>query len=311
MRNIRKEKAPFLRGSGGKLKTKIENTGALPLSQMELIKKYLIHPRKGLGQHFLIKEEILDKIIKLCHFQKDDIVVEIGPGLGALTNRVETRVQMVLAIEKDWKLANLLGTQILNKKRVKVIHQDAFSFDYQLAALRTGRPLKVIGNLPFNIAAPLTVELLKKGNCIEEMVLMYQKEVAERITALPGGKKYGFLTIAANLYADIRSNFLVGKEAFFPRPKVESSVLSFKVLPHPREKLANRRYFATVVKSAFSQRRKKLRNALKSLQGGELSSEFIEMVCNEIGIDPNRRGETLSLKEFALLSNRLFFMITK
>ena len=280
-------------------------------SQMKLIKELSIHPRRSLGQHFLIDEKILDQIVRLGNFQKDDIVVEIGPGLGGMTTRLATEVEMVLAIEKDRKLVNLLRTQIIKEKRVKIIHQDAFHFDYQLAAIKTGRPLKIIGNLPFNIASPLTIELLNKGKCIEEMMFMYQKEVAERIMALPGSKNYGFLTVMANLYADIKPILLVGKEAFYPQPKVESMVINFKLLPNLREELENEKFFIMVVKSAFGQRRKKLRNALRSLKIGDLSAEFIESVCNEVNIDPNRRGETLNLKEFALLSNHLFSVLAK
>lgn len=280
-------------------------------SQMKLIKAFSIRPRKSLGQNFIIKEEILDKIVELCHLQKDDTVVEIGAGLGGLTSRLAARVDTVLAIEKDWKLANLLRTKIIKQKRVKVIHQDALLFDYQLAASNAGRPIKVVGNLPYNIASPLTIELLKKRNCIEKMVLMYQKEVADRLTALPGNKKYGFFTIIVNNYADVEPFLSIGKEAFYPRPKVESALISFKPLPCPREKLENEKYFTMVVKSAFSQRRKKLRNALKSTEGADLSSDFIETICSETGIDPNRRGETLTLKEFARLSNHLFFALSK
>jgi 16S rRNA (adenine1518-N6/adenine1519-N6)-dimethyltransferase len=278
---------------------------------MKLIKVFSIRPRKRLGQNFIIKEEILDKIVELCHFQKDDTVVEIGAGLGGLTSRLAARVDTVLAIEKDWKLANLLRTKIIKQKGVKIIHQDALLFDYQLAASNAGRPIKVVGNLPYNIASPLTIELLKKRNCIEKMVLMYQKEVADRLTAIPGNKKYGFLTIIATLYADVMPSLSVGKDAFYPRPRVESTLISFKPLPCLREKLENEKYFTMVVKSAFSQRRKKLRNALKSTEGADLSSDFIEMICRETGIDPNRRGETLTLKEFARLSNHLFFALSK
>jgi len=253
---------------------------------------------------------MLDKIVHLCQLQKDDTVVEIGPGLGGLTTRLAERVKTVLAIEKDGKLANLLRNQIVKQKNIKVIHQDAFYFDYQLAASQSGCPLKVVGNLPYNIASPLTIELLKKRGCIESLVCMYQQEVGRRITASADTKDYGILTVFVNLYADTAQLLLVGKEAFYPQPKVDSAIISFSLLPNPRESLENEQYFVTVVKSAFSQRRKKLRNALRTCGPSDLSPEFIEMVCRETGIDPNRRGETLTVKEFARLANHLLNRIT-
>jgi len=281
-----------------------------PFSQRRLIKQHSIFPRKSLGQHFLVNEELLDQIVQLCQLQHDDTVVEIGPGLGGLTTRLADRVRTVLAIEKDGKLANLLRNQIVKQKSIKIIHQDAFYFDYQLAATQSGCPLKVVGNLPYNIASRLTIELLKKRDCIESLVCMYQKEVAKRITASAGNKDYGVLTVLINLYADAEQILSVGKEAFYPQPKVDSALIRFKLLPHPREKLENEQYFTTIVKSAFSQRRKKLRNALRTWGEADLSSDFIEMICRETGIDPNRRGETLTVKEFARLANHLLFQLT-
>ena len=281
-----------------------------PRSQRRLIRQYSIYPRKSLGQHFLVDEEVLDEIVQLCKLQSEDTVVEIGPGLGGLTIRLADRVKTVLAIEKDGKLASLLRTQIVKQKNVKVIHQDAFYFDYQSAATQSGHPLKVVGNLPYNIASPLTIELLKKRDCIESLVGMYQKEVAERITASAGNKDYGILTVVVNLYADAVQALSVGKEAFYPRPKVDSSLIHFKLLPYPREKLENEQYFIAMVKAAFTQRRKKVRNALRTSGRAALSPDSIEMICSEAGIDPNRRGETLTVQEFARLANRFLSQMT-
>jgi 16S rRNA (adenine1518-N6/adenine1519-N6)-dimethyltransferase len=278
---------------------------AVPFSQRTLIKQHSIHPRKKLGQHFLVDEELLDKIGELCQLQKEDTVVEIGPGLGGLTTRLAGRVKTVLAIEKDGKLANLLRTKIIKQKSIKVIHQDALHFDYHLAAAQSGGPLKVVGNLPYNIASPLTIELLRKRGSIESLVCMYQKEVAKRITASAGTRDYGVLTAVVNLYADVEEILSVGKQAFYPQPKVDSTLIRFKLLSQPREDLENEQFFMTTVKSAFSQRRKKLRNALRTCVPADVSPDFIETVCREAGIDPDRRGETLTVKEFARLANHL------
>jgi 16S rRNA (adenine1518-N6/adenine1519-N6)-dimethyltransferase len=274
-------------------------------SQHNLIRKFVVKPKKTLGQHFVIQEEILDRIVECCGIERGDTVVEIGAGLGGLTRRLAACAQTVLALEKDWRLANLLKTEIITDNNVKVIHQDAFEFDYQLASSIAGRSLKVVGNLPYNIASRLTIELLRKG-CIEEMCLMFQKEVADRITAAPGGKDYGFFTIIGNLYAEVEHVFDIQETAFYPRPKVQSSLIRFRIPPSLREPVDNEKYFASVVKIALSQRRKKLRNALKTLN---VSADDIERVCSEINVDSNRRSEALTVKEFAMLSNRLLSVL--
>lgn len=248
---------------------------------------------------------VLDCIADACALDRDDTVVEIGAGLGALTGRLAQRAKTVLAIEKDGKLAELLRNRLGQAKNVKIIHQDAFHFDFHWAANEAGGRLKVVGNLPYNIASSLTVELVKKSDCIWDMVLMYQKEVAERLSAHPGTKDYGVLTVLASLYADITPLLSVGREAFYPRPKVESALLGFRLLPQPRELLENEKYFFEVVKASFSQRRKKLRNSLKSITFFDPGPRSWEELLRGLAIDPDRRGETLSLEEFARLSNRL------
>ena len=277
------------------------------IPQRKLIKDFSILPRKNMGQNFIILEEILDHIVECCSFSKEDVVVEIGAGLGGLTCRLSEKVKRVFAIEKDGKLANLLRTNILRKNNVTIIHQDALHFDYLKAADEAGQALVVVGNLPFYIASLLTIELLKKGNHISRMVLMYQQEVAERITAQPGNKNYGFLTLMANLYSDSVVVLSVGKEAFYPRPKVESKVIKFNLLPFLREPIEDENFFKVFVKTLFSQRRKTLKNAMKST--GTFSSEFFERLFMEGAINPMRRPETLTLKEFVFLSNKLFLRL--
>jgi 16S rRNA (adenine1518-N6/adenine1519-N6)-dimethyltransferase len=262
-----------------------------------------------LGQHFLTDGDVLDRIVEVCALGSDDTVVEIGAGLGALTTRLAQRAKTVLALEKDNKLVALLRSKIVTAKNVTIIHQDAFYFDYRWAAAEAGMQLKVVGNLPYNIASSLTVDLVKRSDCIRHMVLMYQKEVAERLSAQPGTKEYGVLTVLANLYSDIVPLLSVSREAFYPRPKVESALLGFTLLPRPREELENEKLFLEVVKSSFSQHRKKLRNALKSLSVVAPGSRSWEELLGGIGIDPDRRGETLSLGEFARLSNRVFDLL--
>jgi 16S rRNA (adenine1518-N6/adenine1519-N6)-dimethyltransferase len=277
------------------------------IPQRRLIKDFSILPRKNMGQNFIVQEEILNRIVECGGFTNEDVVVEIGAGLGGLTCRLAEQVKKVFAIEKDGKLATLLRTKIIRKSNVTIIHQDALRFDYQRVANEAGQALKVVGNLPFYIASLLTIELLKKGDHISRMVLMYQKEVAERITAQPGNKNYGFLTLMANLYADSMLVLSVGKEAFYPRPKVESKVIKFNLLPFPRESLEDEKFFIVFVKTLFSQRRKILKNAIKAI--GTFSPEFIDKIFMEGKIDPNKRPESLTLKEFVFLSNQLFLQL--
>ncbi|MCX8011952.1 MAG: 16S rRNA (adenine(1518)-N(6)/adenine(1519)-N(6))-dimethyltransferase RsmA [Desulfobacterota bacterium] len=271
------------------------------VTQKKLIRDFLVKPQKNLGQHFIIHEQLFDKIIENSNLASDDVVVEIGAGLGGLTTRLAKKVKVVFAIEKDGNLVNLLKSKIIKNENIKIIHQDALLFDYQQVAKETGKSLKIIGNLPFFIASPITFKLLRKRDFIECMVFMYQKEVAERILATPGGKDYGFLTVVANFYADLKPIISVAKEAFFPQPKVDSKVIKFQLLPSPRLAVENENFFLTVVKTLFSQRRKKLRNAIRPLLG----IRSVESFFHQVAIDPNQRPEMLAVEKFVALSNCL------
>ncbi|HNR14516.1 MAG TPA: 16S rRNA (adenine(1518)-N(6)/adenine(1519)-N(6))-dimethyltransferase RsmA [Thermodesulfobacteriota bacterium] len=278
-------------------------------SQLQLIKHYGIRPKKSLGQNFIIRNDILDQIVGFCELDGSEWVVEIGAGLGGLTVRLADSAAMVLALEKDKQLAQVLENEIGRNKRIKIIRHDALLFDYHYAASTAGTRLVVAGNLPYNVASRLTVELIARRECFSRMVFMYQQEVAERIMALPGTKDYGVLTLLCNLHTDVHQLLSIGKDAFYPRPKVESTLLRFTFLPSSRVPVENEGYFTAVVKAAFSQRRKKLKNALRKVAGMELSSDVVEAGCIAAGVDPGRRGETLDLREFALLANQLVRLV--
>lgn len=278
-------------------------------SQLHLLKQYGIQPKKSLGQNFIINDAVLDRIVTLCDLHADDRVVEIGAGLGGLTLRLADRAAVVFAVEKDKRLAHLLAEKIIKSKRVKVIQQDALLFDYPRAADAAGGQLVVVGNLPYNVASRLTVELIRQREYFKKMILMYQREVAERMTAQPGGKEYGVLTLLCNLHAEMTPLLSIGKEAFYPRPQVESKLLYFKFLPSPRVPVENEGWFIAVVKAAFAQRRKKLKNALKNIGGRELPNELVQVACETAGVDSDRRGETLDLAEFSRLASQLFSML--
>ncbi len=275
-------------------------------SQRQLLREFAIKPKKSLGQNFIVKEEVLDAIVELCELDDTDYVVEIGAGLGGLTCRLRDRARGVFAIEKDRRLAHILEDKIIKSKRVKVVQADALMFDFERAASAAGARLTVVGNLPYNVGSRLTLELLRKHGLIKKMVLMYQREVADRITALPGKKDYGLLTVVSNLHADVQPVLTIGREAFYPKPKVDSRMLRFTLLDHPRCYLENENYFLNVVKAAFSQRRKKLKNALKVIKGMPVPVDSIAATFEEEDLDPQRRGETLSVEEFCRLANSLY-----
>ncbi|MBE9535543.1 MAG: 16S rRNA (adenine(1518)-N(6)/adenine(1519)-N(6))-dimethyltransferase RsmA [Proteobacteria bacterium] len=258
--------------------------------------------KKRFGQNFLADSNYAAKIVDIAEIKTGDIVVEIGPGHGAITRLLAEKDCTVYALEIDRDLQKILGETFSGTENVRIIAGDALDFDFVSLGEELGRPLKIVANLPYNVATPILFRLLEARCVIENMVLMFQKEVALRIAAKPGNKQFGALSIFPQLYADIRSELLLPPGAFKPAPKVYSSVLSFTILKRPRFYVSDELMLKKVVSSAFSQRRKKLINSLKKIDdSADLSSIF-----KGVGIDPSRRAETLSVEEFCLLANAFF-----
>lgn len=255
-------------------------------------------PRKSWGQNFLIDHNIQRKILDAAEIRPGERVVEIGPGRGILTKGLLERGAEVIAIEIDPLLVGTLRQEILSD-RLDLIQGDALQYLYQ----QIPSPYKVIANLPYYIATPLLFRLLEERHRISRMVLMVQREVAERLVSPVGGKNYGVLSVLVQLYADVRIAFHVSKSCFRPRPDVESSVIVLTPLSAPRVSVRDEAFFARVVRGAFGHRRKRLSNALAD---AGFSRAEVEAVLQKIGIDPARRGETLSLGEFAALADTLF-----
>ena len=229
-----------------------------------------------------------------------DLVVEIGPGEGALTGELARRAGHVVALEIDADLAARLRTR---GPAVEVVNADARTWDYgALVRPESGRVL-VVGNLPYSVGKPILEALVRARTAVDEMALMLQREVAERLAAPPGSKVYGGLSVLTQLYCDVRLALRVSPASFRPPPKVESAVVHLRVLPSARVPLADERRFATVVRAAFGQRRKMLANALASGLG--VSLERARDAAAEAAIDPRRRAETLTIDEFAALTARL------
>lgn len=279
--------------------------------------------RKHLGQIFLSNPSILRRIIQAAELDTEDLVVEIGPGPGGLTKMLAETVRKVIAIELDEDLFNKLESKIAVYKNVELIHGDALKYPYENLP-----EFKVVANIPYYITTPLIFRLLEIGQTrsvdsqtakkiipphppsakggggdyqvkknLKSITLTVQKEVAERIVAVPGGKDYGVLSIMVQYYADPRLKFTIPKEAFRPAPKVDSAAIHIKILEKPSVNVKDRELFSRIVKTAFSQRRKMLSNSLKSMR------QDVKEWLSKSDIDPDRRPETLSIEEFAKLAN--------
>lgn len=251
--------------------------------------------RKSLGQHFLHQRSVVQSIIRRFDPRADDIVVEIGPGLGALTFDLIPSVGQLHAVELDRRLAQNLETETAVHEHVRVHHTDALQVD--ICALCPGDTVRLIGNLPYNVSTPLLFHLLHYRTCIRDMWFMLQKEVGERIVSVPGTKRYGRLSVMIQQYCRVEIVQRVGSGAFSPPPKVDSVVVRMTPYDTPPHDVVDQDAFERVVRTAFSQRRKTLRNALMAL--------ISEQRMTNAGIDHSLRPEQLHVGDFAKLSRLL------
>ena len=255
---------------------------------------------RALGQHFLRDQATARAIVDLVAPTQRDLVVEIGPGDGALTGLLAGRAGRVIALEIDRALSAALRARL---PAVEVLDADARSWNYAGLVGQAGGRVLILGNLPYSVGKPILMALIEARAAIHEMALMLQREVAERIAAPPGGKSYGSLSVFTQLHCDVRLALRVPPGAFRPPPQVDSAVLHLRVLRAPRVPLADPRRFESVVRAAFAQRRKMLANALGAGLGLPLDS--VRRGAAAAGVDPTRRAETLSLSEFAALATAL------
>ncbi len=263
-------------------------------------------PKKRLGQHFLTRAAIIQDILHACRFGPDDTVLEIGPGKGALTIPLASMVSHIYAVEKDADLIELLSLKIARAglSNITLIHGDILRFDLAGIAPAHSPKIGVIGNLPYNISSPCLEKLMRHRSAITHAILMFQREVASRLSALPGEKAYGAMTVLVRYYAKIIPLITVPRNAFFPRPKVDSTVLEINFdSPYPRS-AGNETVFPKVVKGAFSHRRKTLLNSLKRYFPF-LHEEELRRCLEGCGIDPRRRAETLCMDEFLCMADKL------
>lgn len=263
-------------------------------------------PKKRLGQHFLRDRAIVHKIIHKARLEPSDHVLEIGPGLGALTIPLAALVDHVVAVEKDPRLSEMLKKRLVHDdiSNVRVINEDILKLDLEGIPRMPAKKMKVIGNLPYNISTPFLERLVENRNLVSRAVLMFQLELARRLTANPGNKEFGAMTVLVQYHAHISPLLEVSKASFYPRPKVDSMVLDFDFeRPHPRRAEDDAK-FKRVVKGAFAYKRKTLFNSLKRTLSPHTTDEILDAL-SQCGIDPGKRAETLNIDHFLCLTSTL------
>lgn len=270
---------------------------------MEIVKKHDFKFTKSLGQNFLIDDNIIDKIVGGSLAGQGDKVIEVGPGIGTLTRELASRSEKVMVVEIDKKLIPILGDTLSDFDNVTIVNKDIMKADIKdlIDKNLDGGPVKLVANLPYYITTPIIMRFLEEDINVTDIVVMVQKEVAERMNANPGKKDFGALSVAVQFYCDTEIVAKVPRHLFVPQPNVDSIVIALRVRPERKYKVEDEDLFFKIVKASFGQRRKTLLNSLTSM--GILDKTDISAVLSVAGIDEKRRGETLSLEEFARLSD--------
>ena len=279
-----------------------------PQNTIEILQKYNFSFQKKFGQNFLIDTHVLDKIIRAAGISKDDMVLEIGPGIGTMTQYLAEAAGKVIAVEIDKNLIPILEDTLSEYDNVTIINEDVLKLDIRELAdnENQGRPMKVVANLPYYITTPIIMGLFEKHVPMESITVMVQKEVADRMQTGPGRKDYGALSLAVQYYAEPYIVANVPPNCFMPRPRVGSAVIRLTCHAKPPVEVKDERFMFDIIRASFNQRRKTLANGLKNSDRFSFSKESIETAIEALGKGANVRGETLTLEEFAVLSNRLW-----
>jgi 16S rRNA (adenine1518-N6/adenine1519-N6)-dimethyltransferase len=268
-----------------------------PKELLKFLSKLNIKPKKSLSQNFLIDKNVIDKIITASDLSSQDIILEIGPGAGVITNQILKKAKKLIAIEKD----DIFATNLKNSKvnNLEIINEDFLKLDLDFLS-KYNQKIKVISSIPYNLTSPIIIKLLENHLLFSSITLMIQKEVAQRIVAKPNSKLISSFSIFVNFYANSKIISLVSKNSFFPKPKVDSAIIKLNIkktfLDIPKES------FHKMVRAAFSQRRKKIITCLRS----SFNKEKIKKIFEELNISQNARAENLSLDDFLLLFKKLF-----
>jgi len=278
-----------------------------PKNTIEILNKYKFVFQKKFGQNFLIDTHVLEKIIRAAQIDKDDFVLEIGPGIGTLTQYLCENAREVVAVEIDQMLIPILEETLSSYNNVTIINEDILKLDLKdlIEERNAGRPIKVVANLPYYITTPIIMDLFEKHIPLINVTVMVQKEVADRIQAAPGSKDYGALSLAVQYYAEPYIAAYVPPNCFMPRPNVGSAVIRMTLHKEALVKLEDERLMFKLIRASFNQRRKTLVNSLNNSYELGFSKEQIQKALASLNISENVRGEALGLEEFAALANKL------
>lgn len=279
-----------------------------PKETIQVLQKHEFQFKKKFGQNFLIDPHVLDKIVDAAQITKDDFVLEIGPGIGTLTQYLCENARQVLAVEIDDKLIPILKETLQPYDNVEVLHGDILKQDIQQIAdtYNDGKPIKVVANLPYYITTPIIMELFESHVPLANVTVMVQKEVADRMQVGPGTKDYGALSLAVQYYAKPYIVANVPPNCFMPRPKVGSAVIRLERYEEPPVKVKDEKLMFRIIRASFNQRRKTLANGLKNSAELDYTKEEIEAAIETLGRGASIRGEALTLEEFAKLADFLY-----
>jgi 16S rRNA (adenine1518-N6/adenine1519-N6)-dimethyltransferase len=273
----------------------------------KILRDHNIRPLKRLGQSFLEDINVINKIISISNIQEDDTVVEIGAGVGIMTELIAKKVRKVIALDIDPRMVDILRERLAGHHQVDVIKGDVLKYDFSSVGHELlSRKIKVIGNIPYNISSQILFHLLAYRQHISSMILMFQKELADRLIASPGTKEYGIPTVLVSMYTECFREMVIPRSCFYPEPKVTSTVMKIIIREKPLMDLNDHDFFVKIVKIAFSKRRKTLLNNLRSSPLLGYSEREVVTALKKSGIDGVRRGETLTAEELGKLSNLLY-----
>ena len=282
-------------------------TLGIPQNTIEILQKYDFRFQKKFGQNFLIDTHVLEKIISSAGITKDDFVLEIGPGIGTMTQYLCESAREVMAVEIDKNLIPILSDTLSAYDNVTVVNEDILKLDIAKTAIEhnDGKPIKVVANLPYYITTPIIMGLFESHVPLESITVMVQKEVADRMQAVPGTKDYGALSLAVQFYSKAEIVANVPPNCFMPRPNVGSAVIRLTCHKDRPVEVKNEAFMFRLIRASFNQRRKTLQNGLSNDRSLNLSKEQIAAAIEQLRLSPTVRGETLSLGQFAELSNVL------
>lgn len=282
---------------------------ATPSRTKEILEKYHLRAKKSLGQNFIIDTNILENIVRAGSVDKETTVIEIGPGIGALTEQIAKQAKEVFAFEIDGRLIPVLEDTLADYSNITVLHEDILKVDFekfQKDHLTDSKRLVVIANLPYYITTPIVMHLIESSLPIEQMILMMQKEVAERLEAKPSTKEYGSLSIAIQAYMDVDIAFTVPRTVFMPQPNIESAIVRLKTLDESPLQVKNEGLFFKIMRASFAQRRKTIWNNLRRELDEKEKEALLREAFENSGIDPSRRGESLTIEDFGKLADALY-----